>query len=153
MPDEVSLKKSRRERRHVLIPMKFRPRFWSDSDARISVVKTIKRRYELLREHAGGNESCQRDMLCHRAAFLSIILETKEVEAAEGGGLDIGSYIQAVNGLSGLLIRLGLSKHVKNVTDLQTYLEGKDGVGRDGRGNSGRARKERMSRNGVGVVG
>jgi hypothetical protein len=105
--------------------MKFQPRFWQDSDSRISVVKIIRRRYELLKEHAGGNESYQRDILCQRAAFLSIILETQEVKAAEGNVLDVGSYVQACNGLSGVLIRLGLEKRVKNATDLRAYLEGK----------------------------
>jgi hypothetical protein len=106
--------------------MKFKPRFWQDSDSRIAVVKTIRRRYELLKEHAGGHESYQRDILCQRAAFLSIILETHEVRAAEGGDLDIGAYVQACNGLSGLLIRLGLEKRIRNANDLRTYLEGKE---------------------------
>lgn len=50
------------------------------------------------------------------------MLETWEVQAAEGKPIDLGAYVQAVNGLSGLLLRLGLDKHTRKVTDLQTYL-------------------------------
>lgn len=106
--------------------MQFKPRFWQDSDARISVVKTIRRRYEVLKEHCGGDESYQRDLLCQRAAFISIILETQEVKAAEGGDLDLGAYTQGCNALSGLLIRLGLEKRIKSVNDLKSYLKQKE---------------------------
>jgi hypothetical protein len=106
--------------------MEFRPRFWCDSDARISVVKTIRRRYELLKEHCGGEESCQRDLLCQRVAFISVVLETKEVAAAEDGDLDLGSYIQGVNGLMGLLKALGLERRIKSVSDLKSYLRQKE---------------------------
>lgn len=106
----------------VDVPAVFRPRFWEDSDQRCAVVRLIRRRYELLKEHAGGNESFQRDLLCQRLAFVSIILETKEVTAAEGGDLDLGSYVQAVNALVGLLKTLGLDKRMKTVSDLKSYL-------------------------------
>lgn len=124
---ETLRKQARRsqKRQSVSIKGSFKPRFWEDSDSRISVVKLIRRRYELLKSHAGGNESAQRDLLCQRCAFVSVILETKEVEAAEGNDLDLGSYVQGINCLVGLLRALGLEKRIKNVTDLKTYLEGK----------------------------
>jgi hypothetical protein len=110
------------QRQLVTIPERFVPRFWDDSDRRCAVVRIIKKRYERLKEDAGGAESFQRDLLVQRAAFLSIILETHEVKAAEGEGLDLGQYTQAANALSGLLKSLGLDKRIKSVTDLQTYL-------------------------------
>jgi hypothetical protein len=73
-----------------------------------------------------AQESIQRDLLCQRAAFLSVVLETMEVKACEGAAIDWGGYVQAVNAFSGLLLRLGLEKRLKNVHDLQTYLEQKD---------------------------
>jgi len=106
----------------ITLGKRFKPRFWADADQRVAVVRLIKRRYEQLKRDTGV-DSVQKDLLCQRAAFLSSILETQEVEAAEGEGLDIGSYTQATNALSGLLLRLGLDKKVKNVTDLSTYLE------------------------------
>src|SRR6185436_5832745 len=105
-------------RQHPTLPVRFVPKFWEDSDARLQIVKLIQRRVALLKDHCGGHESYQRDILCQRCGFLSVILETAEVNAASGQGLDLGSYIQAVNGLSGLLAKLGLEKRVKNVTDL-----------------------------------
>jgi hypothetical protein len=89
------------------------------------VVRHIKRRYELLKDHCGGHESAQRDLLCQRLAFVSVILETKEVVAAEGGELDLGSYVQGVNGMVGLLRALGLERRMKNVTNLAAYLDEK----------------------------
>src|SRR6185503_5636438 len=106
-------------RQPVTIPKRFTPRFWDDSDGRCAVVKTILRRYERIKEDAGGGESYQRDLLCQRVAFISIILETQEVKAAEGGeGFDLGVYTQATNALTGLLKTLGLDKRMKNVSDL-----------------------------------
>jgi len=67
----------------------------------------------------------QRDLLCQRAAFVSIIVEKFEVECAEGEGLDLGVYTQAVNSLQGLLKTLGLEKQIKDVSDLKSYLEEK----------------------------
>ncbi|MEI9866673.1 MAG: hypothetical protein WDN00_19395 [Limisphaerales bacterium] len=113
--------------REVTLPARFTPRFWEDSDNRISVVKLIRQRHELLKAHAGGHESAQRDLLCQRCAFVSVILETKEVEAAEGGAMDLGSYVQAVNCLTGLLRALGLEKRLKSVGgDLSAYLDEKE---------------------------
>lgn len=111
----------------VTIPAQFKPRFWEDSDRRCAVVKTIQRRYQLLKSHAGGDESFQRDLLCQRVAFISIILETQEVKAAEGGDLELGVYTQATNALTGLLKTLGLEKRIKSVTDLRGYLDQKKG--------------------------
>lgn len=109
----------------LTLTKQFKPRFWEDADSRVSVVRQIRRRYELLKSHCGGEESIQRDLLCQRATFLSVHIETLEVEAAEGSGLDVGSYVQSLNCLNGLLKTLGLDKRVKNVTDLKTYLEEK----------------------------
>jgi hypothetical protein len=125
VPASSLSKQALRRRRRVNITAKFMPRFWEDSDNRISVVKLIRRRYELLKSHAGGHESVQRDMLCQRCAFVSVILETKEVEAAEGKDLDMGSYIAASNALVGLLRALGLEKRMKSAGGLQAYLDDK----------------------------
>lgn len=122
-------KQGLRNRKPVAFSKKFKPRFWEDSDSRCAVVRTLRKRYALVRAHCGGEESVQRDMLCQRVVFLSAILETQEVLAAEGKGLELGSYIQAVNGLTGLLKTLGLDKRVKNVTDLRAYLNQKGQAG------------------------
>jgi hypothetical protein len=118
-------KKSTHGHGEGLLPTKFKPRFWKDSDSRIHVVRLVRKRYQLLMENCGGHESYQRDLLCQRVAFLSCVIETKEVKAAEGEDLDLGSYTQMVNALVGLLRILGLEKRLRNVTDLKAYLDGK----------------------------
>lgn len=120
---EILSRKSRSTRPPVKLPAQFQPKFWEESDRRCAAVRAIKARYLRLREDCGGDESYQRDLLVQRVVFLSIVLETQEVRAAEGGDIELGSYIQAVNGLTGLLKTLGLDKRVRNITDLKQYLE------------------------------
>jgi len=119
-------RKSRSARPMVKLPARFEPRFWESVDRRYTVTRAIKARYQALRESAGGGESVQRDMLIQRAVFLSVILETFECQAADGGDFDLGVYTQATNALSGIISKLGLEKRIKNVTDLKTYLEAKE---------------------------
>ncbi len=88
-----------KERQVLAIPSRFVPRFWKDADSRIHVVRVIRRRYEQLKNDIGC-DSIQKDLLYQRAAFVSTILETHEVLVAEGGGLDLGAYVQACNALS-----------------------------------------------------
>ena len=83
----------------------------------------------MLREAVGGHESPQRDLLAQRIAFLAILIETFEVNAAEGQPFNVGSYVQAVNGFTGLIKTVGLEKRIKNVKDLQTYLEEREQAG------------------------
>jgi hypothetical protein len=120
-------RKGLRGRKTITIPAQFKPRFWEDSDRRCAVVRAIKRRYEAVKDQCGGNESIQRDMLCQRVVFIATILETQEVQAAEGGELDLGVYTQATNSLIGLLKTLGLEKRIKSFTDLRGYLDQKKG--------------------------
>jgi hypothetical protein len=126
LPAEILSKKSRSKRQPVALPVKFQPRFWEDADRRIATVRAVKARYLRLREDAGGGESYQRDLLIQRAVFLSIMLETIEVRASEGGDFEVGVYTQASNTLMGLLKTLGLEKQIKSVTDLKAYVESRN---------------------------
>lgn len=109
--------------REVAIPKDFTPRFWDGLDGRYAIAKEITRRYEVLREDAGA-ESEQRDMLCQRAVFIGVCLETMECEAVASGKFDAGVYTQMSNALLGLLKALGLERRVRSGQTLQTYLEG-----------------------------
>lgn len=121
-------KQSRRQQKRLGLSLakQFQPHFWQDADSRIAVVRTIRKRVELMKEHAGGNESYQREILCQRAVFVAILLETAETKAAEGEPLDLSAYVQAVNCLQGLLRALGLEKRMKQAGGLQAYLNGKE---------------------------
>ena len=103
------------------VPKTFTPRFIEDVDGRYAAAKELRNRYLALKADT-GSESTQRDLLCRRAVFLSVLLETQECEAVETGKLDTGSYVQAVNSLQGLLKTLGLEKKVQQVGDLKSYL-------------------------------
>src|SRR5437667_311143 len=120
-------KQSRRQRKRLDLALSktFHPRFLEDAGSRIAVVRTIRKRVELMKSHAGGDESYQRELLCKRAVFIATLLETLEVRALEGEPLDWGSYVQACNGLCGLLGRLGLEKRIKSAGGLKDYLESK----------------------------
>lgn len=106
-----------------VLPVRFTPKFWQDADQSLPAIRRVRRRYELIKEHCGGGESAQRDLLCQRVAFVSVILETQEILALQDGSLAMGLYIQASNNLTGLLKTLGLDKRMKNVTDLKSYLD------------------------------
>ena len=107
---------------------KFTPRFWEGLDGRTNTAQLIRARYEQLRDDVGAT-STQRDILAQRAVFLSLVLETQEVEAATEGKLDLGVYTQGLNALTGVLRALGLDKQVKKVGSLDDYIAGKSGGG------------------------
>lgn len=86
-------------------------------------VREIKKRLTRLMEDVGA-DSYQKELLVRRAIFISVQLETMEVNAAEGGMFDMGCYTQAVNALSGLLTKLGLDRKAQEVIDLQDYIKG-----------------------------
>lgn len=111
-----------KERKSVSIPGTFVPQFWEDLDGRHHIAKEIRRRVKLLKDHAGA-DSYQRDLLCQRAAFLSVVLETMEITAARDGELDLGVWTQGVNALNGLLKSLGLDRKVRKAGNLKSYLE------------------------------
>ena len=104
------------------IGKRFVPRFWEDADGRDAIIKRIKRRVERLKEDVGA-DSYQKELLCERAAFVVLQLETAERAAFEDGHLDMGVFTQMTNCLLGLLRSLGLEKKVKAV-GLKTYLGG-----------------------------
>lgn len=108
----------------VILSERFVPYFWNDADGRCAVIKEIRRRYTELKQHTQAN-SFQKDLLCQRAIFISVQLETIERVAAETGKFNSGSYTQMVNTLIGLLKSLGLERKAKKVANLQEYVKGK----------------------------
>lgn len=120
-------KPNRSENKEAALSKTFTPRFWEHCDLRLAVVRSMCARYEALRESCGGYESTQRDLLVRRIAFLSIQIETMEVNAMEGKPFDAGSYVQCLNSFLGFLKSVGLDRRAKNVTDLNRYLEEKKG--------------------------
>ena len=108
----------------ITLPQKFVPHFWSDQDRRLAHVREIQKRYEDLVADSAAN-SVQKELLCQRAVFLSIWIETQKVNAASTGEFDAGKYVHAVNSLVGLLRCLGLDKQAKETMNLSDYATNK----------------------------
>ena len=118
--------RTKNKQKAIELPSTFVPRIWESVDGRYAIGKVIKSRYEALREDTNAS-SAQRDILCQRAVFLALCLETQEIEAATTGKFDSGSYTQMSNALLGLLKALGLDQKVKKVGDLKDYLDARAG--------------------------
>ncbi|MGZ0655636.1 hypothetical protein ACWPKS_08510 [Coraliomargarita sp. W4R72] len=114
----------RKTRKRETITTRFQPEFWAEADGRCAIVKEIKRRFELLKADCGA-DSHQKDMLCQRATFIAIQLETMERKAVEEETFDANRYTVLSNTFLGLLKSLGLERKVKEVTDIRSYAKGK----------------------------
>lgn len=126
MTQRPSTREERRAKTPATLPERFEPRFWETTDQRQGVVKEIRRRLEALRDDAGV-DSVQKEMLVRRAIFISIQLETMEVQSVETGDFQAGVYTQMTNALSGLLSKLGLEQQTtKKVVNLHEYVNGGD---------------------------
>ncbi|WP_143543817.1 hypothetical protein [Rhodopirellula sp. MGV] len=68
-------------------------------------------------------DSFQQEILARRAVFIAVQLETMEANALDGKPIDLGTYTQGVNALSGLLAKLGLKRAMRKTTDLSSYLQ------------------------------
>lgn len=116
--------KKRYKSEQVAIDTTFKPKFWDEADGRYGVVREIRKRYEALKQDTNAN-SFQKDLICQRATFIAIQLETMESNAIDSGQLEVGVYTQCVNALVGLLKSLGLEKQMKEaIVDLKSYVEG-----------------------------
>jgi hypothetical protein len=111
-------------KQELSIPKKFTPKFWEHKDQRFGVVKLIRQRVEQLKKDTAA-DSFQKIMLCERAIFIGLQLETMECDAEETGTFDPGVYTQMVNCFQGLLKTLGIQKQLSKTLDLKGYLGGK----------------------------
>ncbi|QEG39391.1 hypothetical protein [Roseimaritima ulvae] len=117
-----STRSERKAKQPTRLPQRFEPKFLEQADGRQVAVREIKKRLNVLMADVGA-DSYQKELLVRRAIFISVQLETMEVNAAEGGMFDMGVYTQAVNALSGLLTKLGMEKSAPDVVDLSDYLK------------------------------
>ena len=110
------------------LPVCWSPRFLEQADGRFGLVKAVRERVERLKQDSGA-ASIQQELICSRVGFISLLLETQETRALEDGKLpeSMGTYLQAVNCLVGLLRVLGMEKHARDVGDLKSYLAEKAG--------------------------
>lgn len=113
----------RKAKTPATLPDQFVVKFWDAADKRQVVVKEIIRRYELLKADCGA-DSYQKDLLCQRAVFMAVQLESMEITAVQDGIFSDGVYTQMSNALLGLLKTLGLEKKISDVVNLNEYVQG-----------------------------
>jgi hypothetical protein len=126
-PDKLNARARRSQRKAELGPSirkRFVPRFWEDTDGRCSVIKLIRQRYENLKDDTGA-DTLQKDLLCQRATFISLQLETMEIDATNGDPFDAGVYGQLTNSLIAILKSLGLERKTK-VQSLRAYVTNRE---------------------------
>ena len=115
-------KRREQRRKELAIPETYTPRFLADLDGRYAIAKEIRQRYATLTEDTGA-DSQQKEMLCQRAVFIGVQLETMECLVVESGKFDPGIYTQMTNSLLGLLKALGLERKIKDAASLKSYME------------------------------
>jgi len=123
--DIKSTKKTRRSRKTASIQKSFVPKFWELADNRVAVIKAVKRRAEQIKQDCRA-DSIQKRIIAERACFVSIRLESMEIDSIQSGTFDNGQYCALNNTLLGLLKSLGLERKAKQVMNLKSYIESKD---------------------------
>lgn len=109
----------------VAMSKHFIPQFYENVDKRTEVSRELRHRLKKLRDDT-ATDSMQKELLCQRAIFISLQLETMEVDAMNGEPFELGVYTQMVNTLVGILKALGLERQSKAVTlDLKEYVRQK----------------------------
>ena len=110
-------------------PNQFTPGWLSELDGRTGVAQTMRNRYAEMTSDLGGADSLSlaQRLLVERALWLVYWLETQEVALAQGQEFDVGKWVQAANGLQGILAKLGLERKARDVPSLQSYLASREG--------------------------
>ncbi|QTP55426.1 hypothetical protein HNO51_12485 [Billgrantia sulfidoxydans] len=109
-------------------PDTYSPGWLSTLDGRTGIAQTMRSRYAAMTSDLGGAESlsyAQRSLV-ERALWLEYWLQQQEVELAEGKEFDVSRWIQAANGLQGILAKLGLERKARDVPSLADYLAARE---------------------------
>lgn len=105
-------------------PDRFTPGYLDALDGRTAIAQEMRERYATMTQDLGGADqlSYQQRSLVERALWLEYWLRTQEHELAGGKEFDVSRWIQAANGLQGILSKLGLERKAKPVQSLSEYL-------------------------------
>lgn len=125
-PDKPASKRpttraGRRARQAVTLADRFEPKFLESTDQRCKVVRLIRERIEELKKDA-GIDCIQKEILAKQAVFISVQLETMQVDALEGKEFEVGRFCNLTNTLVGLLKTLGIARTTPKAVNLKTYL-------------------------------
>jgi len=101
---------------------RFEPQFWEDLKQTTRIAIRIKKRLKQLEKEVQA-DSLAKQMLVQRAVFLSLRIETMEMEVInDNAKFEYGAYVHLVNAFKGCLRDLGLEKHADTL-NLQEYLK------------------------------
>jgi len=110
-------------------PSKFNTGWLSELDGRTAIAQEMRERYQAFTNDLGGVErlSYAQRSLVERALHLEYWLSQQERALIEGADFDVGKWVQAANGLQGILSKLGLERQAKDAPNLSTFLHERAG--------------------------
>lgn len=115
------------------VPQQFRRNWLDNLDGRLGLARDMRARFDEIAGDLGGAEglSYARRSLIERALWIEYWLAQQERELADGRaeGFDAGKYVQAVNGLQGVLAKIGLDRVARRVPSLTEYLQRRESSG------------------------
>ena len=110
-------------------PSKFNTGWLSELDGRTAIAQVMRERYQAFTNDLGGVErlSYAQRSLVSRALHLEYWLAQQEKALIEGADFDVGKWVQAANGLQGILSKLGLERQARDVPNLSAFLHERAG--------------------------
>ena len=108
------------------LPERYRDNWLAEIDLRYAPARKATETLLELQEALGGAAelSPQQRMLCERATWLHLRLQSMEAEYLAGAGLDTRDYVAMTSTLVSVLHRLGMKRATRRVPSLSEYLEG-----------------------------
>ena len=105
-------------------PKTFNTGWLSELDGRTAIAQEMRERFRAFTDDLGGADtlSYAKRSLVERALWLEFWLAQQEQALAGGAEFDVGKWVQAANGLQGILSKLGLDRQAKDVPSLNEYL-------------------------------
>jgi hypothetical protein len=110
-------------------PKNFNTGWLSELDGRTAIAQELRARYAAFTNDLGGVErlSYAQRSLVSRALHLEYWLAQQEKALIEGADFDVGKWVQAANGLQGILSKLGLERQARDVPNLSAFLHERAG--------------------------
>jgi hypothetical protein len=120
----MSGKQGQKSRLSTEVAARYHEDFMEAMDGRGRIVKTLRQRLGALVADLGGlaELSYQERSLCRRIVFLERHVEKKELSLAHGGTVAEADYLSAINCLSGLFGKIGISRRARPVQSVEDYM-------------------------------
>ncbi len=109
----------------ISIPATYRPGFIEEMDRRTVMGRAVHSRINAMQSDLGGADALShtRRSLVRRAVWLELLIEAHESTFADGKGLDVGGYTQALNSYLGVCRLLGIDRRSKPTRRLRDVIE------------------------------